>query len=100
MVPVPATTDLASPGRLEQLPARWAAARGGALAIADARGEWTWRELEHGRKQLAWRAGDRVMVVGENCAPMVALLFAISSVGAWIVNVNARLSPREIDAIR
>jgi acyl-CoA synthetase (AMP-forming)/AMP-acid ligase II len=107
MIRDPATTDLASPGRLEQLPARWAAARGGALAIADARGEWTWRELEHGRKQLAEllltlgvRAGDRVMVVGENCAPMVALLFAISSVGAWIVNVNARLSPREIDAVR
>jgi acyl-CoA synthetase (AMP-forming)/AMP-acid ligase II len=107
MIRDPATTDLASPGRLELLPARWAAARGSALALADSRGEWTWRELEHGRKQLAEllltlgiRAGDRVMVVGENCAPMVALLFAISSVGAWIVNVNARLSPREIDAIR
>ena len=40
------------------------------------------------------------MVVGENCATLVALLFAISSVHAWVVNVNARLTPREIDAIR
>ncbi len=107
MIRDPATTDLASPGRLEQIPARWASLRGSALAIADPRSEWTWRELEHGRKQLAEllltlgvRAGDRVMVVAENCATLVAVLFAISSVGAWVVNVNARLSPREIDAIR
>jgi long-chain acyl-CoA synthetase len=107
MIRDPATTDLASPGRLEQIPARWAGTRGSALALADARGEWTWRELEHGRKQLAEllltlgvRAGDRVMVIGENCATLVALLFAIASVGAWVVPVNARLSPREIDAIR
>jgi long-chain acyl-CoA synthetase len=107
MIRDPAATDLSSPGRLEQLPARWAGTRGAALALADARGEWTWRELEHGRKQLAEllltlgvRAGDRVMVVGENCATLVALIFAIFSVGAWIVNVNARLSPREVDAVR
>jgi long-chain acyl-CoA synthetase len=103
----PATTDLAAPGRIDQIPARWAGVRGSALAVADARGEWTWRELEHGRKQLAEllltlgvRAGDRVMVVAENCATLVAVLFAITSVGAWVVNVNARLSPREVDAIR
>ena len=103
----PATPDLASPGRIDQIPARWAGVRGGTLAVADARGEWTWRELEHGRKQLAEllltlgvRAGDRVMVVAENCATLVAVLFAITSVGAWVVNVNARLSPREVDAIR
>jgi acyl-CoA synthetase (AMP-forming)/AMP-acid ligase II len=107
MIRDPATTDITSPGRLEQIPARWASARGTSLALADARGEWTWRELEHGRKQLAEllltlgvRAGDRVMVVGENCATLVALMFAVSSVGGWVVNVNARLSPREVDAIR
>jgi long-chain acyl-CoA synthetase len=103
----PATSDLASPGRLEQLPARWSGVRGAALALADARGEYSWRDLEHGRKQLAEllltlgvRSGDRVMVVAENCATLVAVLFAVTSVGAWVVNVNARLSPREIDAIR
>ncbi|HEY4998732.1 MAG TPA: class I adenylate-forming enzyme family protein, partial [Usitatibacter sp.] len=107
MIRDPATTDLLTPGRLEAIPARWAGTRGAALALADERGEWTWRELEHGRKQLAEllltlgiRAGDRVMVVGENCATLVALLFAISSVHAWAVIANARLSPREIDGIR
>ena len=103
----PATNDLDSPGRLELIPARWATTRGSALALSDARGEWTWRELEQGRKKLAEllltlgvRAGDRVMVVAENCATLVAVLFAVTSVGAWVVNVNARLSPRELDAVR
>ena len=107
MIRDPASTDLASPGRLEQLASRWASLRGSALALSDARGEWTWRELEHGRKQLAEllltlgvRAGDRVMVVAENCCTLVAVLFAVTSVGAWVVNVNARMSPRELDAIR
>ena len=107
MIRDPASTDLTAPGRLEQLPARWAAMRGAAVALADARGEWTWRELEHGRTQLAEllltlgvRAGDRVMVVAENCAALVAVLLAVTSVGAWIVNVNARLSPREVDGVR
>jgi hypothetical protein len=31
---------------------------------------------------------------------MVMLVFAIASLRAWVVNVNARLSAREIDAIR
>jgi len=53
MIRDPASTDLAAPGRVEQLPARWVALRGATLALSDARGEWTWRELEHGRKQLA-----------------------------------------------
>src|SRR6476619_7422868 len=107
MIRDPAATELAPTARLEAIPARWSNARGSALALADARGEWTWRELEHGRKQLAEllltlgvRAGDRVMVVAEDCAPLVAVLFAITSVGAWVVNVNARLSPRELDAVR
>lgn len=107
MIRDPATTEISAPGRLEAMPARWAGVRGDCRALSDARGEWTWRDLESRRKQLAEllltlgiRAGDRVMVVGENCATMVALIFAISTVHAWVVNVNARLTPREIDAIR
>lgn len=45
------------------------------------------------------RPGDRVLLVGENCIDQVALIFAASTLGAWIVNVNARLSAPEIDAI-
>ena len=51
-------------------------------------------------RQLGVRAGDRVMVVGENCVAQVALIFAAAELDAWIVNVNARLSSAEIAAIR
>jgi len=46
------------------------------------------------------RGGDRVLIVAENCAALIALLFAVSRLDAWAVIVNARLSAREIDAIR
>ena len=107
MIRDPATAEVATPGRVETIAARWAAGRGAAVALSDARGEWSWRDLEHGRKQLAEllltlgiRSGDRVMVVGDNCASLVALLVAISSVHAWIVVVSPRLAPRELEALR
>ena len=93
--------------RLEDIPAHWARERPGAAVLHEGDRSWTWRELDEARVALAAslndqgvRPGDRVMVIGENCAAMVALLFAIPSLDAWTVNVNARLTPREIDAIR
>ena len=93
--------------RLEDIPAYWAQRRPGAIVLRDARQARTWYELDLARKALAAelaahgvRAGDRVMIVGENGTVLVALLFALATLGAWIVNVNARLSPREVDAIR
>jgi len=62
-----------------------------------------WERIVATRDWLAAQgvgAGDRVMVVGENCPEMVQLLFACSALHAWPVQVNARLSPREIDGIR
>jgi long-chain acyl-CoA synthetase len=46
------------------------------------------------------QAGERVMLVSENCIAQVAALFAIASLDAWVVNVNARLTAPELDAIR
>ena len=46
------------------------------------------------------RPGDRVLLVSENCIAQVALIFAASTIGAWIVNLNPRLSAPEIDAIQ
>ncbi len=92
--------------RLDDVPRAWAEARGAAVALSDAGRAYTWEELERWRRALAQRlatlgirAGDRVVVVGENSAPLVALLFAIVSLDAWVVNVNARLAPREVDGI-
>ncbi len=45
-------------------------------------------------------AGDRVMLVAENCAAELAFFFAASALCAWPVIVNARMSEREIDVIR
>jgi acyl-CoA synthetase (AMP-forming)/AMP-acid ligase II len=51
-------------------------------------------------RELGVRPGDRVLLVSENCAAGVALLFAAATLDAWIVNVNARLSAPELEAIR
>ena len=94
--------------RVGEIPSVWAVARAGEIALANAAASQTWRELESARQ--AWsarlaaeygvRPGDRVMVLGENGPAMALFLFAVPSSGAWIVNVNARLAAREVDAIR
>lgn len=45
------------------------------------------------------RAGDRVMVVTENCAAFAALIIALAGLRAWVLPVNARHSAEEITAI-
>ncbi len=85
----------------------WAERLPDQLALVEAGGSWTYRQLDAviGETQ-AWmgvlgiRAGDRVMIVGENCRAFVALLLAAVSLDAWPVLANARLSAREIDEIR
>ena len=98
---------MAAMERLDDIPRHWAGLRGDAIALHDDKGVRTWAALDEAREALAAeledagvRAGDRVVIVGENCAAMVALLFALASLDAWIVNVNARLTAREVDAIR
>jgi len=62
-----------------------------------------WRRIEAARDWLAAQGvgeGDRVLVAGENCSEMVVLMFACSALHAWPIQVNARLSAREIDTIR
>lgn len=46
------------------------------------------------------RAGDRVMLVAENCCLLVAAMLALSRLDAWAVVINARLSAAEIESIR
>ena len=99
---------------LAALPARISAiVRDGAARTPDASAlhedgrYWTYAQLAaevdaHAAllRRLGVRAGDRVMVVGENCVAQVALIFAAADLDAWIVNVNARLSPAEVANIR
>ena len=102
---IPALLD-SLPARLSAIPARWAAQTPDAPALHEGGRHWTYAQLQHAvedaarlLRELEVRAGDRLMVVGENCALQVALIFAAASIDAWIVNVNARLSSREVDTI-
>jgi long-chain acyl-CoA synthetase len=108
MAPAAATcVEFASlPARVSEVPRRWAVATPDALALRDGESEWTYRQLAgaiddvRGRlHQLGVRAGDRVMIINENCMAVVALLFAVAELDAWFVLVNARLIAREVDAI-
>ena len=45
------------------------------------------------------RAGDRLMVVGENSALQVALIFAAASIDAWIVNDDLDKAYDELRAV-
>ena len=51
-------------------------------------------------RQSGVRPGDRLMIVAENCIALIVLIFAAAQADAWAVNVNARLAPSELDAIR
>ncbi len=46
------------------------------------------------------KAGDRVLIVMENCLAGAAAMLSAARLGAWAVPLNARLTAREIDAIR
>ncbi len=95
------------PARIDDIVARQSACRPDAEALRDIERVWTYAELAtatasvtRSLAEAGVRPGDRVLVAGENCAALVALLFGIARLDAWPVLVNARLSAREIDAIR
>jgi long-chain acyl-CoA synthetase len=76
-------------------------------ALIEASGCWSYRQLdavvdqtEDWLRVLGIRAGDRVMIVGENSRCFAAVLLATTAIDAWPVLVNARLSAREIEEIR
>lgn len=93
--------------RIDELPRFWAARTPAAPALLEDDRPVDFATLAAGidAAALALRdagagPGDRVMIVGENCTALVAALFGASSLGAWPVIVNARLTPHEIDAVR
>ena len=95
------------PDRISDVIRPWSENSPDAAALVETSGSWTYRQLatvtNEVRKWLAGlgiRAGDRVMIVSENCRAFVAILLAVSDLDAWPVLVNARLSAREVDEIR
>lgn len=94
----------AAPTRLHQLIDPWVAARPDALAVADAHVSLDYAQLHAVTvaaaaqlQALGVRPGDRVLIVGENCAAVGVFVLALSRLDAWASVVNARLSAREVD---
>lgn len=55
--------------------------------------------LASGLVDLGLRPGDRLMLVGENCAAYVVAILAASQVGAWVMPINGRHKPLELQNI-
>ena len=67
---------------------------------------WSYRDLDRHVTEIATvlsslgvRAGDRMMIVSENCIALAGLLLAASRLDAWAIVANPRLSARELDQI-
>jgi long-chain acyl-CoA synthetase len=95
------------PDRIGDIIKPWADSAPDHAALAEASGTWTYRQLSLAVAETqAWlldsgvRPGDRVMVVCENCRAFVAILLAVAGIDAWPALVSARLSAKEVDAIR
>ena len=95
------------PERISAIPRYWMQRQPDAPALHDGGRYWSYAQLSFAidgaaqmLRELGVRAGDRLMVVGENCMAQVALTFAAAGIDAWIVHVNSRLSSLEVDALR
>ena len=95
------------PGRIDAIVTRGAKARPEHIALREDARELTYAQLARAVDALAARlasagvrAGDRVMLVGENSVALVTALFAASRLDAWALLANARLSAVELGAIR
>src|SRR5260370_2479094 len=95
------------PNRIHQVADSYVAKFPNRVALLDDGASWTYRELDRSVKEVATvlgslgvRAGDRMIIVSENCIALAALLLAASRIDACAIAANPRLSPRELDQIR
>ena len=93
--------------RVADIAARWARVQPDAPAIVDDSGTWRYAELQRALDGTAeWLraqgagAGERIVLVGENCRAFAALYLAVASLDAWPVLVHANQTPAEIERIR
>ena len=95
------------PRRIHEVADRYAAEFPDRVALIEDGASWTYRELDRRVAEvsevlssLGIRAGDRMIIVSENCIALAALLLAASRLDAWAIVANPRLSARELDQIR
>ncbi|GGG54681.1 AMP-binding protein [Pseudohongiella nitratireducens] len=95
------------PAKVSSAVSYWAEHAPDAPAISDHLGrDFSYRELageiSESKAFLAQQgieAGHRVMLVNENCVPLLVAILALSELGAWPVIVNARMAEDEIARI-
>lgn len=87
--------------------AYWAAETPGRIAATDPFAVFSFADFQEAVDRLAedfegrgLEAGDRVLIVMENCLAGAVAMLAAARLNAWAVPLNARLTAREIDAIR
>ncbi|MDK3025424.1 class I adenylate-forming enzyme family protein [Cupriavidus taiwanensis] len=97
----------ALPDRMSHVVRPWAQRSPDAIALSEGARVMTYRELAQAIQtagqwliQRGVRPGDRVMVLGENSIALAILVLAIGDIDAWPLVVNARISEREVSAIR
>jgi long-chain acyl-CoA synthetase len=95
------------PNRIHQVLDRHVAATPDSVALVEDGETLTYRQFDRAvtgttvaLREFGIRAGDRVLIVSENCISLACLLFAASRLDAWAIVANPRLSPRELDLIR
>ena len=104
---MPASGEFARrPSTVAEIVPYWAARSAESVALVEQARTLTYGELDLLVRDTAGmldrigvRPGDRVMLVCENCCAAVALYLACTTLEAWPVMVNARLTDREIDEI-
>ncbi len=104
--PDPATLIARLPPRYSDVLRARAASHSHAPALHCGSETWSYGQLwQHTERMIdllrreGVRAGDRVLLVGENGLQLVPLLLAASAIDAWGVPLNARLAPPEIATI-
>lgn len=95
------------PGKVSEAVMTWAGKAPDAPAISDHLGrDFTYQALAQEIACCKDRfieqgigPGHRVLLVNENCVPLLVVILALSELGAWPVIVNARMAQDEIQRI-
>lgn len=94
------------PDRVSHKIAQWIEKTPQAIAIHETLRTWSYGQLGDAiaaaKKHLQSyqvRAGDRIMLIAENCCALIAYVLAASDLNVWVAIINARLSAAEIDAM-
>ena len=94
------------PNRISEVIASHVAERPTHPAFVEGGRTWSYREFAKAVDAVAAdlvrlqiRPGDRVLLASENSVALASFIFACSTLDAWPVVVNPRLSPRELDQI-